>query len=107
MEASAVPTPQRVCPHCARISRATGRRCPYCRGSFRRRVLPAVAAMLAVTAAVILGGFYLMLTAFADELDSRLDRQVENVSEDFDRDLRSIRGDIRRELDRRLPAAEP
>ena len=107
MDASVVAAPERLCPHCARISRATERSCPYCRRAFRRRVLPAVAAMLAVTAAVILGGFYLMLMAFADELDSRLDRQVENVSEDFDRDLRSIRTDIRRELDRRLPPVQP
>jgi len=104
MEASAAGVPQRACPHCARISRATGRACPYCGRSFRRRVLPAVAAMLAVTAAIVLGGVYLMLTAFGDELDSELNRQVETVTEDLDRDIGTIRRDIRRELDRRLPA---
>jgi hypothetical protein len=98
------PVPQRACPHCARISRASGGRCPYCGRPFRRRVLPAVAAMLAVTAAVVLGGVWVMLTQFGDELDSELDRQVETVQGDLDRDLRGIQRDIRRELDRRLPS---
>jgi hypothetical protein len=104
MEASPAPLPQRACPYCARLSRATGSRCPYCQRSFRRRVLPAVAAMLAVTAALVLGGVYLMLTAFGEELDSELESQVERVEEQFERDLRGVRRDIRRELDRRLPA---
>jgi hypothetical protein len=104
MEASPGQNPQRACPHCARISRATGRRCPYCNRGFRRRVLPAVAAMLAITAAIVLGGVYLMLTEFGDSLDSELDRQVETVTDDLDRDIGTIRRDIRRELDRRLPA---
>jgi len=103
MEATAAGVPQRASPHCARISRATGRGCPYCGRSFRRRVLPAVAAMLAVTAAIVLGGVYMMLTAFGDELDSELNRQVETVTEELDRDVGGIRRDIRRELDRRLP----
>jgi cell division protein FtsX len=104
MEAASASAPQRVCPHCARLSYATGARCPYCRRGFRRRGLHAVAAMLAVTAALVLGGVYLMLIAFGDELDSELDRQVETVQGDLDRDLRDIQRDIRRELDRRLPA---
>jgi hypothetical protein len=94
---------QRVCPHCARISYATGRRCPYCGRGFRRSTLPAVAAMLVVFAAVILGGFYLMLVAAGDELDDRLDREVDRVERQFDRDLEGIEADIREELDRRLP----
>jgi hypothetical protein len=94
---------QRVCPHCARISYATGRRCPYCGRGFRRSTLPAVAAMLVVFAAVILGGFYLMLVAAGDELDDRLDREVDRVERQFDRNLEGIEADIRQELDRRLP----
>jgi hypothetical protein len=107
MEASQAPVPQRVCPHCARISRAGGRRCPYCSRGFHRRVLPAVAALLAVTAAVVLGGVWVMLNLFGDELDTELDRQVESVQRDLDRDLQGIQRDIRRELDRRLPAPTP
>ncbi len=101
------PAPQRACPHCARISRATGSRCPYCGRSSRRRVLPAVAAMLALTAAVVLGGVLLMLVAFGRELESELDTQVERVERQFDRDVSGIRRDLREELDRRLPAPAP
>jgi hypothetical protein len=96
MEASAVPAPQRLCPHCARISRATGRRCPYCGRSFRRHVLPAVAAMLLVTGALVVGALYVMLNAAADEVDSRVNRELDKVT-------RNVERDIRRELDRRLP----
>lgn len=59
--------------------------------------------MLLVTAAAVLGGVAFMLTAFGDELDSELDRQVQTVQDDFARDVRGLRGDIRSELDRRLP----
>ena len=59
--------------------------------------------MLVVFAAVILGGFYVMLVAAGDELDDRLDREVDRVERQFDRDLEGIEADIREELDRRLP----
>lgn len=98
---------QRVCPHCARISYDSGRRCPYCGRGFRRSVLPAIALMLVVFAAVVLGGVYLLLVAFGDELDRQLDREVERVEREFERNLDSIRGDVREELDRRLPSPTP
>ena len=98
-------TPQRVCPHCATVAYTGAGRCPYCRRSYRRRILPAVAAMLLVTAALVLGGVYYLLTEFGDQLDSELDRQVTTVQEDFGRDVEGLERSIRRELDRRLPAA--
>jgi hypothetical protein len=98
---------QRVCPHCARISYEGGRRCPYCGRGFRRSVLPGMAAMLAVFAAVVLGGVYLMLVSFGDELDEQLDREVERVEREFERNLDRIRRDVREELDRRLPSPTP
>ena len=94
---------QRVCPHCARISYATGRRCPYCGRGFRRSVLPAVAAMLVVFAAVVLGGVYLMLVEFGDQLDRELDSEVQRVERELERNFDGIQEDVRRELDRRLP----
>jgi hypothetical protein len=94
---------QRLCPHCARISYATGRRCPYCGRGFRRSILPGVAALLLVFAVVVLGGIYLMLVAAGDELDERLDREVDRVERQFDRNLEQFETDIREELDRRLP----
>jgi hypothetical protein len=97
--------PQRVCPHCARISYETGARCPYCGRSFARRVLPALALLLTLFAVGVLGGVFLMLTAFGDELDRRLNTQVERVQRDIDGEFEGVRTDVRRELDRRLPAS--
>ncbi len=96
-------TPQRVCPHCATLAYTTERRCPYCRRSYRRHPLMAVAVMLLITAAAVLGGVYAMLGVFGDELDSELDRQVRTVQGDFERDVAGLERSIRRELDRRLP----
>jgi hypothetical protein len=94
---------ERVCPHCARISYEDGRRCPYCGRGFRRSVLPAVAAMLTVFAVVVLGGVFLMLVAFGNELDSQLDREVGRVERELERNFDGIQQDVREELDRRLP----
>jgi hypothetical protein len=107
VDTSAQAAVQRVCPHCARISYEGGRRCPYCGRGFRRSVLPAIAAMLVVFAAVVIGGVGLMLVAFGNELDEQLDREVERVEREFERNLDSIRGDVREELDRRLPSPTP
>jgi len=97
---------QRVCPHCARISYAEGRECPYCGRSFRRAGLWPIAAMLAVFAAVVLGGVALMFVAAGREVDRQLDSEVERVERDLDRDFGTIRRDVRRELDRRLGPPE-
>jgi hypothetical protein len=96
--------PQRVCPHCATVAYSAEPRCPYCGRSYRRRVLPAVAAMLLVTAALVLGGVALMLVAAGNEFDRRVDRQVESVQTDFGRDVDRLERRIERELDERLPA---
>ena len=103
MEPTAV---QRVCPHCARISYADGRECPYCGRSFRRAGLWPIAAMLAVFAAVVLGGVALMFVAAGREVDRQLESEVERVERDLDRDFGTIRRDVRRELDRRLGPPE-
>ncbi len=105
MAASTSATPQRVCPHCATVAYTGAGRCPYCRRSYRRRTLPAMAAMLLLTAALVLGGVYYLLTEFGRELDSQLDRQVSTVQRDVSRDVDGLERGIRRELDRRLPAA--
>lgn len=102
---------QRVCPHCARISYADGRQCPYCGRSFRRAGLWPIAAMLAVFAAVVLGGVALMFLAAGREVERQLDSEVKRVERNFGRDFerdfdairRDVRRDLRRELERRLP----
>jgi sensor domain CHASE-containing protein len=66
-------------------------------------VLPAVAAMLVVFAAVVLGGVYLMLVEFGDQLDRELDSEVQRVERQLERNFDGIQEEVRRELDRRLP----
>jgi len=62
----------------------------------------AVAALLLVTAAVVLGGVYAMLTAFGDTLETELDRQVRTVQDGFEDDVSRLERSFREELDRRL-----
>jgi predicted PurR-regulated permease PerM len=97
------PPVQRVCPHCARISYDSGRRCPYCGRGFRRSVVVRIAALLTLFALVVLGGVYVMLVAFGNELDDQLDREVQRVERELDRNFDGIQRDVREELDRRLP----
>ena len=98
---------QRVCPHCARISFESGARCPYCGSSFVRRGLGGIAALLTVFAIVVVGGVALLLIAFGNELDSRIDREVDRVHREFETDFDGIRQEVRDELDRRLPEPTP
>jgi hypothetical protein len=102
------PPVQRVCPHCARISYEDGRRCPYCGRAFRRGsgLLP-IAAMLTVFAAVVLGGVALMFVAAGNEVDDQLDREVQRVERELERNFDGIQRDVREELDRRLPEPTP
>ena len=94
---------ERVCPHCARISYEDGRRCPYCGRSFRRSGLLPIAAMLTVWAVVVLGGVAAMFVVAGREVDEQLDREVERVERELDRNFSTIQRDVREELDRRLP----
>jgi len=98
---------ERVCPHCARISYADGRECPYCGRSFHRAGLLPIAAMLTVFAAILLGGMALMLTIAGRELDEQLDREVQRVERELERNFDGIQRDVREELDRRLPQPTP
>jgi hypothetical protein len=98
---------ERVCPHCARISYEDGRRCPYCGRSFRRSVLLPVAAMLTVFAAIVLGGVALMFVVAGREVDDQLDREVQRVERELERNFDGIQREVREELDRRLPEPTP
>ena len=66
-----------------------------------------MAALLAVFAVVVLGGVALMLVAFGNELDDRINREVDNVHREFQTDFDGIRQEVREELDRRLPEPTP
>ena len=105
MEASTAvaPPPQRVCPKCARISYATGPRCPYCTARFSsgRRVSP---GMLAAAVAIVLVGVLVMFFIAGRILEHRVDDRIEEVNKDFDASLNRFREDVKKELDARIPA---
>lgn len=61
-------------------------------------------AVLLVHAALVLGGVYLMLSAFGDTLDGELESQVDRVERNLERDFDRVRKDVREELESRLPA---
>jgi hypothetical protein len=99
---------QRVCPHCARISFESGARCPYCGHSFKRGSgLVAMAFLLFLFAVVVLGGMLLMLVAAGNEADNKLDREVSRVERNLNDQFDQIQGNVREELDKRLPEATP
>ena len=97
MEGSVSAPPQRVCPSCARISWATGPRCPYCRARFRRQNVGVFAWMLAAAVLVTLLGVLAMLLIFGQRVNDEFDKRADRVEQEFN--------DIRREIDQRLPAA--
>jgi hypothetical protein len=103
MEGSTAAPPQRVCPKCARISWATGPKCPYCTARFRsgRGIAP---WMLALTALIVLLGVAAMLVIAGQIAQDRLDDRVADVNREFDRSLNQFRADVRKELNARLPA---
>jgi hypothetical protein len=105
--ARGAPPPQRVCPHCARVAYATERRCPYCRRRYRRNILPAIAGMLVVFAALVLGGVYLMLATAGDRLEDRLDDRVERAQESFDRSVKGVEKRLQEDIDRQAGETEP
>jgi hypothetical protein len=108
MDVAPTPARQRLCPHCHSFANTPDERCPYCRRRYRRRPVAAMAAIAAVTSAVVLGGVALMLAAFGTTLRSELDSQVTTVQRDFDRNVGRLQRDIQRSLDQRLgPAGAP
>jgi hypothetical protein len=63
--------------------------------------------LLTLFAAVVLGGTALLLVAAGNELDRRINREVDQVHEQFESDFGTIRQEVRDELDRRLPEPTP
>ena len=96
---------QKVCPHCSTLAYTSDGRCPWCGRSYRRWLWPAVLAVALVQAALLLGVAAYGLTLAGDELDRRLDTQVDRVRRDLDRQFGDVRRGVREELDRRLPDA--
>ena len=92
MEGSIGAPPQRVCPQCARISWATGPRCPYCteRFSLSRRVTP---WMLVGAAAGVLVGVAIMFFIFGQIIEGRVNDRIDEINQNFETDLNNFRND--------------
>jgi len=66
-----------------------------------------MAVLLALFALVVLGGMFLMLVAAGNEADRKLDREVSRVQRNLNDQFDQIQGNVREELDKRLPEATP
>jgi len=104
MEGStAVAPPQRVCPECARISWATGPRCPYCTARFRngRGIRP---WQLWLAAGIVLLGVLVMFFMAGNILENRVNDRLDAINQEFNASLNRFREDVKKELDARAPA---
>jgi uncharacterized protein HemX len=98
MEGTVGAPPQRVCPKCARISWATGPRCPYCRGRFRRQSTATIAWMLVVAVLVTLAGVAVMLLIAGQHFNDELDDRSAQLEQHFDAQLNRIRQDVQNQI---------
>jgi len=102
---------QRVCPRCSTIAVTSEARCPWCRRSYSRSVGSWVAALALLQTALTVGAVAYLLGTFGDALGTELGDQVQVVQRDFERELEgldsSVRRELRRELDARLPQTVP
>ncbi|MGI8780881.1 MAG: hypothetical protein ACR2L8_12095 [Solirubrobacteraceae bacterium] len=94
---------QKLCPRCSTLAYTGDRHCPWCGGSYKRRLWPALLVLLLVQTALVLGGTAYMLTVVGDEVDQTLDEQVSDVQRDLDASFEEVQRSVREELDRRLP----
>jgi hypothetical protein len=106
MEGTVAAPPQRVCPQCARISWATGPRCPYCRARFRRQSTATIAWMLALAVLVTLAGVAGMLLYAGNRVDDQLDDRTTQIEQHFDAQLNQLRNEVRNQVNA-LPSVTP
>ena len=62
-----------------------------------------IALLLTVFAVIVLGGMYAMFVIAGREVDEQLDREVQRVERELERNFDGIEDNVREELDRRLP----
>jgi hypothetical protein len=96
---------QKVCPRCSTLAYTSDRRCPWCGGGYKRRIVPVLAALLLVQTALLLGGIAYLAVVAGEEVDNRIDREVTRFERDLDTSFDQVRREVRRELDARLPPA--
>ncbi len=101
------PVPQRLCPHCASVAVTSAPKCPWCGRGYRRRIVLAVAALLAVQAAVVIGVVLFALAGTGETVQDEVDAGIVRIEREIDRQVEDIddtvRQELRDELDRRLP----
>src|SRR3954452_1111003 len=71
---------QKLCPRCSTLAYTSEGRCPWCGSSYKRRIVPALAALLLLQTALILGGLAYLAVLAGDEVDTRIDREVTRFS---------------------------
>ena len=94
---------QKVCPRCSTLAYTGDRHCPWCGGSYKRRIWPALFVLLLVQTALVLGGVAAMFVIAGREVDRKLDDEVSRVERELDTSFEQVEDAVRRELDRRLP----
>ena len=67
---------QKLCPRCSALAYTGDRRCPWCGGSYSRRLLPAIAALLLLQTALLVAGIAYVGVVVGDEVNTRIDREV-------------------------------
>jgi hypothetical protein len=98
MEGTVGAPPQRVCPKCARISWATGQRCPYCRARFRRQSTATIAWMLALAVVVTLAGVAAMLLIAGQHFKDELNDRSTQLEQHFDAQLTRIQQSVQSQI---------
>jgi hypothetical protein len=98
MEGTVGAPPQRVCPRCARISWATGPRCPYCRARFRRQSTATIAWMLVAAVVVTLAGVAVMLLIAGQRFQNELDDRSASLEQHFDSQLKGIQQSVQNQI---------
>jgi outer membrane murein-binding lipoprotein Lpp len=98
MEGTAGAPPQRVCPKCARISWATGPRCPYCRGRYRSTTTGTFAWMLALAVVVVLAVVAGMLIYAGHEFRSELNDRADQIQSDINTQFDQLRKDVNQQI---------
>src|SRR4051794_9478197 len=94
---------QKLCPRCSTLAYTGDRRCPWCGGSYSRRGVPPIAALLLLQTALLVAGIVYVGVVVGDQVNTRIDREVGRVQTDLAASFDDVRRQVRRELDRRLP----
>jgi RNA polymerase subunit RPABC4/transcription elongation factor Spt4 len=94
---------QKVCPRCSTLAYTGDRHCPWCGGSYKRRMWPALFALLLVQTALVLAGVAAMFVYAGQRVNEKLDDEVSRVERELDASFDQVQDAVRQELDRRLP----